>query len=292
MCYPSAVLPSRPPLTPNLYVYSEYRLYVRDWLMLARGQPGGRSLRSMMRALGIDMSTMQRLLLQAVHLPPDAVERLPAALWAEGDEAAYLLDLVKLSNPSSAEEHAEAQDRVLAARRARGVAAIDGEVGRLIASPVLSAVHELVGCPGFREDPRWIAATLRPPVTTEVAADALVQLVEIGVVGRGTDGRLAQTSPVVQSAQFPVEVAAFQGVDAAFERAADDVARGEAVLSRQMALRLDADGLERLLARTAALRGEIAQILAAGQANPSGESARVLSVLAFVAPATSIGGPP
>ena len=59
-----------------------------------------------------------------------------------------------------------------------------------------------------------------------------------------------------------------------------------------MALRLDADGLERLLARTAALRGEIAQILAAGQANPSGESARVLSVLAFVAPATSIGGPP
>ena len=58
-------------------------------------------------------------------------------------------------------------------------------------------VRELVGRPGFREDPEWIARQIRPRITSREASQALSLLLALGLVARDDDGVLFQTQAVV-----------------------------------------------------------------------------------------------
>lgn len=48
----------------------------------------------------------------------------------------------------------------------------------------LPAIRELVLSPSFREDPEWIASTLRPPIKPIEARQALDTLLELGLLQR------------------------------------------------------------------------------------------------------------
>jgi uncharacterized protein (TIGR02147 family) len=53
--------------------------------------------------------------------------------------------------------------------------------------------------PAFREDPAWIAATLRPAIKESEAQQALDTLLELGLLERNAAGQLAQKASVVST---------------------------------------------------------------------------------------------
>ena len=58
----------------------------------------------------------------------------------------------------------------------------------------MPAVAELARCAGFQADPAWIARQLRPTITEDEAAEALADLVGLGLLVRDEGGRLVRGS--------------------------------------------------------------------------------------------------
>ncbi|MGZ3745528.1 MAG: TIGR02147 family protein [Pseudobdellovibrionaceae bacterium] len=54
-------------------------------------------------------------------------------------------------------------------------------------------IRELVNFPGFKEDPKWVAAMVVPPVTPEQAQGALETLQQLGMLTRNAEGQLVQS---------------------------------------------------------------------------------------------------
>jgi uncharacterized protein (TIGR02147 family) len=61
----------------------------------------------------------------------------------------------------------------------------------------LPVLREMISLPDFKEDPRWIAARIHGKLPPKAAAEGLAQLVSMGYVERGEDGRLKQTRPII-----------------------------------------------------------------------------------------------
>lgn len=116
-------------------------------------------------------------------------EALADELGLDPDARRYFIDLVAAEQAETRARRHEALERVFAARRFRAARRVADDAWDLFSSPHLSAIAELVACPGFREDPAWIGASLRPVVAPEVAQDGVELLLRLGVLVR-LDGKL------------------------------------------------------------------------------------------------------
>src|SRR4030095_12707026 len=105
-------------------------------------------------------------------------------------ETSHLLALVVFAHDPSRERRQRALDEALTTRRFHSAPRVNEATFTLFSDPVVGAVFELARCEGWRDDPDWIAAVLRPPTTREVAVAALDVLMARGALRRDADGRL------------------------------------------------------------------------------------------------------
>jgi uncharacterized protein (TIGR02147 family) len=56
-------------------------------------------------------------------------------------------------------------------------------------------VRVLVGLPGFKENPEWIAKKINPAITPAEAKRALQELLKLGLIERNEKGHLVQSNP-------------------------------------------------------------------------------------------------
>jgi uncharacterized protein (TIGR02147 family) len=68
----------------------------------------------------------------------------------------------------------------------------------------MPALRELVSLPGIREDPKWLASMLEPPISAKQAGEALETLCRLGLVVRDAHGKLQQAQPLVTTGPGPL----------------------------------------------------------------------------------------
>jgi uncharacterized protein (TIGR02147 family) len=61
------------------------------------------------------------------------------------------------------------------------------------------AIRELAARADFRDEPRWLARTLWPSITSAQAKRAIAALLELGLLARDQDGRIRQAEPLVET---------------------------------------------------------------------------------------------
>ncbi|MEQ1506537.1 MAG: TIGR02147 family protein [Myxococcota bacterium] len=171
----------------DLLDYSDYRAYLRDWLRERAGRP---SMRTFAVRAGVSVTLVSQILRQQRDLEPRRAPDFGRALDLQDDQVQWFVDLVQVEHGSSLLERRAARDRILARRRIKRAQAITEPMARLLNHWYYPAVAELARCPGFQDDPAWIAAILRPRITEIEALDALETLVDLGVLARGADGAL------------------------------------------------------------------------------------------------------
>lgn len=109
--------------------------------------------------------------------------------------------------------------QVQATRRFREARRIDAGSLAYLSRWYYPAIRELASCSGFRDDPAWIATTLRPPIREQDAREALQLLEELGLLRRDADGTLRPTDASVVTPHEVAGMAARQYHVAMIDRA-------------------------------------------------------------------------
>ena len=170
----------------ELYAYLDYRSFLKDWLAERAGRP---SLRTLAGRLGCSPALLSGIVNGHRDLDDARGEGLCRALELDQQRRHYFLDLVVVEQSTSRGLRRAALERVLATRNFHGARRIEESAWRLFSRWSYPAVAELARCQGFRADPAWVAATLRPQISVEEAAGALATLQELGLLVQDAAGQ-------------------------------------------------------------------------------------------------------
>jgi uncharacterized protein (TIGR02147 family) len=181
---------------PDVFAYLDYRGYLRA-LYDSRKRRGA-SYRSFARRAGLRSPNYLKLVI-------DGDRNLSAAMATQFAKACdlspegqrYFVLLVAFNQARSSETRARTHT---ALRRARGpsrFAALDAALDAYHSLWYLPAIRELVASPHFREDARWLARQLLPPITAAEARRSLAVLLELGLLVRDGNGVLRQARTTV-----------------------------------------------------------------------------------------------
>ncbi|MES2641729.1 MAG: TIGR02147 family protein [Myxococcota bacterium] len=177
----------------NLFDYTDFRAYMRAWFESRNGRP---SIRGFAKRAACSPAAISSVLGGTRDLPPALVEHFCTVAQLDHEQQAYFLELVEFEQAPTRPRRRAALDRIMAVRRFQG-AQRDIDAAFLLCSRwYVPAILELSRCVGFREDPAWIAATIRPPITPAEAAEAVEALIAQRALRRDEAGVLRPAAMV------------------------------------------------------------------------------------------------
>jgi uncharacterized protein (TIGR02147 family) len=182
----------------DVFRYLDHRLFLADYYRAGKGR--GFSYRSFSRAARLRSPNYLKMIIEGQrNLTAEMAERFAAACRLRGDAAEYFVELVRFTQAASDVERNQAYRRLSAFQRYRQAQRLELAHAAYHANWYVPAIRELVGSPGFREDPEWIGQRLLPPISARRVAQALESLLTLGLVERKESGELAQRAAVVST---------------------------------------------------------------------------------------------
>lgn len=177
---------------PDVFAFLDYRAYLRALYESRKRRRA--SYRSFARRARLRSPNYLKLVIDGErNLSARMAERFAAACDLAGEGQRYFLLLVAFNQARSNEARARAHAALRRARGPKRFAALDAYHSLWY----LPAIRELVASPYFREDPRWLARQMLPPITAAQARRSLALLLELGLIVRGEKGKLRQASTTV-----------------------------------------------------------------------------------------------
>ncbi|HHO50925.1 MAG TPA: TIGR02147 family protein [Deltaproteobacteria bacterium] len=186
---------------PDLFQYLSYRTYLDDWFRWKKSQNPRFSHRLFARRAGLSSpSLLSNVISGRRNLTPRSAEAFCHAMSLSAEASEFFQDLVRLDRARTPAERNRIWERISATRRFRDARRIEGDGFRYLSSWHYAALRELTSIEGFREDPAWIARTLRPRITVPQAREALATLWSLGLLSRDEDGEVRPTEATVATA--------------------------------------------------------------------------------------------
>lgn len=203
------VLATRAVGMPSVFEFTDYREFLARFIDEKRLRNPGYSMSAFVQRAGLRASSRGYLRLVIAgkrDLTPHTIVGFARALGLSADEGAYFENLVYFNQAKTPQAKIDYLRR-LSACSAKGSAGKGaGGQAELLESQVqylsnwyLVAIRELVGLPGFSEDPAWITAALRNRVGRREAREAIQHLLRLGLIRRDeASGRLELSEPNVK----------------------------------------------------------------------------------------------
>ncbi len=284
----SARAPRTPP-SVNVFEFLDYRAFLRAHYAAEKARRPAFSHRFFSRLAGLRSPNFLKLVMDGErNLGVETVPRFVAALGLKGEAASFFADLVTFTQAQSLAEKNRAFERIAASRRFRTARRIDGELFTYLSHWYFPAIRELTARADFREDPKWIAKQLEPPLAPADAERALSLLLSLGLILRDSaTGKIVRGEPTLTTEHEVQSLAAKNYHRQMLERASEAIERVKPHQRDMAALTVCVSG------RTAALvkerihrfREEITQLC---DADPAGEAVYQLNVQWF--PLSTVDG--
>jgi uncharacterized protein (TIGR02147 family) len=183
-------------MLPNVFSYVDYRAFLESWFAARKGQDPSYSYTTFARDGGCSRAALANVISGTRHPRPATLDAFARAMGLDPSARNYLGLLVELASAQTMEGRRGVMDRILSSERLGQLRLAentrDDHVFRYLEHWWVPVICELVEVEGFREDPAWIAAMLRPRITDAQAAAALATLLELGFVRRTESGGLVR----------------------------------------------------------------------------------------------------
>lgn len=192
--------------TPDVFHYLDYRKFLSDYYTFCKARGLGFSYRSFARRAGVGAPNYLKLVIEGKRgLSSQMTSRFSKACRLEGESMLYFQDLVAFNQASTSRERQVCYQRLTSFRKYRQVQRLDIAHAAYHSKWYVPVVHELSLRKDFQSDPNWIAKKVRPRITVRQSKQALLTLLELGMLERTLDGslkraahRLVSTGPETQ----------------------------------------------------------------------------------------------
>jgi len=185
-------------MVPDLYIYLDYRAWLRDWYEARKAANPRFSHRAFVRRTGQKSpSLLKDIIERRRNLTPALVKSFIKATKLDAENGRFFSLLVQLDQAKNPEERHSAWERVAATRRFREARQIEGDSFRYASGWWYPAIRELAARSDFQANPAWIARTLRPRITESQARTALETLFDLGMLVQQDDGIVQAEGAVV-----------------------------------------------------------------------------------------------
>lgn len=189
---------SRAPV--DVFRYRDYREFLAAFY--AQGKPAGLSYRGFARAAGLGAPNYLKLVIDGKrNLSAEMAERFARACRLNPEATDYFKLLVAFNHAKNDDERNRLHEQLSRFARFRSSQRLELAQKDYHSSWFIPAIRELVTCPGFREDPAWIASQLTPSISEKEAAHALEVLERLGLLERDDSGRFVQATRAVSTGQ-------------------------------------------------------------------------------------------
>jgi uncharacterized protein (TIGR02147 family) len=183
----------------SVYDFLDHRAYLAAYYQAAKRTRPSFSFRLFSKLAGLRSPNFLKLVIDGErNLGADSVGRFSQALGLEGADAEFFADLVAFGQAQTLSDKNRAFERIAASRRFRAARRIDGELFAYLSHWYNPAIRELAARDDFQEEPRWIAAQLRPRISPTEAAEAMKLLLSLGLLVRDpSSGRVLRGEPTL-----------------------------------------------------------------------------------------------
>lgn len=178
---------------PDIFSYTDYRPYLRDWFRVHRRLTGKRGTSAFSRLAGCVPGHVRNVVVGRRNLAPSLVPGFAQGLHASAEAAEYLGLLVRVTHPISPADQRIAEQLLQEAQASRAAARPPAEPKvprrrvRSTAPPeppkptwTHPIIRALLAVPGVPCDATVLAASLRPAVSPVLAAAVLQGLAHQG----------------------------------------------------------------------------------------------------------------
>jgi uncharacterized protein (TIGR02147 family) len=189
----------------DVFAYRDYRAFLRAVVERKQAQKQGYSLAELARQAEVRSPGYLKLALAGErNLSVDSAVRLGETCGLRGDALGYFCTLVAFNQAKTLRERELHYTKLQSYGRFRQSHRLEAAQSAYHSSWFIPAVHELAARADFRDDPRWIAGALLPPISTREASRALSVLQRLGLLAKDAQGRLRQVETVIETPEGPL----------------------------------------------------------------------------------------
>ena len=246
----------------DLYAYTDYRKYLRDYYEAKRAAQKVFTHRHIAHAIGFKSTgTFAQILQGKTNISPHTLARFVEFLGLKKDEAAYL-ELLVLFNQSKG--HAEKKryfERIITFPKSN-LKQVDATQYAFYEKWYYSVIRELLAFHPFVDDYRELARLLEPPISTAEAQKAVKLLEELNLIRKNEAGVYGKTDPVITSGYDTRSLAVNQFIIETLDLAKgalDKLPRDERSLSA-LTLSLPEDGYAMIEEKIKTFRRELLEL--------------------------------
>lgn len=184
----------------DVFEYLDYRKFLLHFYRKRKKESSTFSYRAFARRAGLrSPNHLKRVIDGERNLSEEAAIRYAEVIGLQDDAAGYFSELVRFNQAKASRERSAAYRRLTQYRGYRTAHRLDSQHDRYHSEWYIPAVREMVGMPGFRAEPKWIASRLVPRISEKQAADALSVLSELGMIRQLPNGEVERSERVVST---------------------------------------------------------------------------------------------
>lgn len=185
---------------PDIFTYSEYRDFLRDYFEARRLENSKFSFRVFARQAGFATGSTPKMVLDGKRkLTIESARKFAKGLQLNKRQTSYLEALVEFEQADSTEKKAAAAHKIKALVPRHKTAVLGREFADYITNLNLVALREMLHLRDFKEEPAWIGRTIQPSMTPAEIKQAFAQLFRLGLVVKNDKGKLVPAEPIVST---------------------------------------------------------------------------------------------
>jgi uncharacterized protein (TIGR02147 family) len=173
----------------DLFAYTDYRKYLRDFLEVSKESKAFLSLRYAAGKIGLDPGNFVKVLNGERHLSPKAVNQAVVFLKLSEREQDYFRTLVAFGKAKKQSDIKRHFERLATMKQIQPFEITSG-VAEFYRAWYHTAIAGLLSFGGFNGDYEALAKQLVPSITAKQARESVALLKKLNIIAENADGRL------------------------------------------------------------------------------------------------------
>jgi uncharacterized protein (TIGR02147 family) len=176
-------------VVPDILHYTQYRVYLKDYLQIAKENDPKFSLRAFAQKADFSGHGHLRFVLDGKrNLSKRSLLKLVLALDLPKERASYLENLVFFNQAQTLDEKNHYYQELLKSRNETAFRKLDASQFDLFRQWHHTVIREMIGLKGFRPHPDWIASQLLPKLEPEEVRTSLKLMQQTGLIAKTANG--------------------------------------------------------------------------------------------------------